>query len=321
MSTLSTLFVRDLIFSGTHGATGREPFASQRFAVNIKINLDITSAVVSDQLFDTYDYKNAADIARDVIEQRHYVLIESIASEIANRITASPKVVFVSVELRKLDFASNGISGIVVTRKRIPSEQSSYLRDFDINHVYSELVSKGGVSVPILTPAYREELLREAETYEYKKQPYIVGPANVKEDLSSTTQFREGSLFFGLRDQFQHIFSEKLTNGLLSPFSIPLNFNEMSLQLYEKGSIGVTPHMDNKSAINFVCVFILTGKADFALCKDRNGSEPQFLDTSPGNVILLRGPGFAGIEERPFHFVTNVSERRIVFGLRQDVKK
>ena len=62
---------------------------------------------------------------------------------------------------------------------------------------------------------------------------------------------------------------------------------------------------------------MMTGKAEFALCADRSGANPRFLDTAPGNVILMRSPGFFSSNFQPFHFVRNITEERIVFGLRQ----
>ena len=93
----------------------------------------------------------------------------------------------------------------------------------------------------------------------------------------------------------------------------------MSLQKYDQNSIGITPHKDGKSRINLICVFNLVGKAEFALCDDRSGSNPKFLDTTPGNVIILRAPGFFHSTYQPFHFVRNITEERIVFGLRQRI--
>lgn len=94
----------------------------------------------------------------------------------------------------------------------------------------------------------------------------------------------------------------------------------MSLQLYEEGSIGITPHMDGKSVANLICIVILTGESKFALCEDREGSNPKYLDTTPGNVIFMRAPGYRRSDHRPFHFVTDITSRRIVVGIRQVVK-
>jgi dihydroneopterin aldolase len=316
MSTLQTLFVRNLIFSGVHGSTGRERLDSQRFQVDISVKLDINRSAETDSIEDTYDYKDAASIAKHIIENERHVLIERIATRIADGVCRDPKVHSAKVVLRKLDANNNGLPGIVVEQKRRPQEMNEGLLDFDIQHFIETLDKEGGVSIPILNESYRKALLEEAETYQFEKQPEIVGPAKVREQLSSTYEFRPGSLFFRLRDDFQNIIEHKLT-GMNYPFRVPLNLNEMSLQLYEEGSIGITPHMDGMSQINLICVFVLTGHAKFALCKDREGTEPKYLDTTPGNVIIMRAPGFMDSDFRPFHFLTDVSERRIVFGLRQ----
>jgi len=165
-------------------------------------------------------------------------------------------------------------------------------------------------------------LIEEAEKYNYIVQPEIVGPAKVREQISSVSDFEETSLFLKLRDDFTELLLRKIPSEELTKlFPNPLCFNEFSLQKYQKGSIGITPHKDGASRHNLICVFILKGKADFALCDDRSGSNPKYLDTSPGNMIVLRGPGFFGGQHRPFHFVTNITEERIVFGLRQRVKQ
>lgn len=122
MSKLSTLFLNNLVFSGVHGSTGREPTDPQHFQVDIKMHIDIKKPAESDLLTDTYDYKHAREVARMVIEDEHHVLIEKIASCIAEQICLDPKVFFAEVELTKLHASQNGLPGIIVSRKRTPQE-------------------------------------------------------------------------------------------------------------------------------------------------------------------------------------------------------
>lgn len=122
MPSLSTLSLNNLIFLGTHGQTGRETTDPQHFQVNIEMKIDTGKASQSDALADTYDYKHARDIAQKVIEDEHYVLIEKIAHEIAQRICDDPKVFFVTVVVSKLHASQNGIPEIRVTHKRTPQE-------------------------------------------------------------------------------------------------------------------------------------------------------------------------------------------------------
>src|SRR3989344_2024719 len=197
---LSTLIVKNLVFSGIHGSTGREPLDSQRFRVSLSIKLEITRASMSDVLSDTYDYKHAVEHTRRVIEEEHHVLIEKIAMRIAERICQNPKVCQVKVALNKIDAARNGVPGIIVQKKNTPQEQNEGLLDFDIQTLFARLEQYGGASFPLLSHAYRHALLEEAESYQYEKQLEIVGPAKVREQLSSTTSFRPGSLFYRLKE-------------------------------------------------------------------------------------------------------------------------
>ncbi len=122
MSPLSSLFVNDLVFSGIHGSTGREVHDQQRFRISIVVYLDITRAAVTDNIRDTYDYKDATEIARSVVEGEQYVLIEKIVSRIAERVCQNPVVVSVDVKVEKLDAHTHAIPGISVCCKRIPQE-------------------------------------------------------------------------------------------------------------------------------------------------------------------------------------------------------
>jgi dihydroneopterin aldolase len=317
MSSYSTLFVKDIIISGIHGQTGRETTDPQRFKVDIEISLDISRCEKSDLLSDTYDYKHAVDIARFIVEHEHHVLIEKIASRIGERICRDPKISNATVSIQKLDTGREGVPGIRHTSYRSPQQDSSRLVPVDIPIVIEQLETVGGVSVPLLSESYRSELLEEARTYEYIPQPTIVGPAQVREELSLVSQLRVSSLFYRLTKDFEKLF----TQSGHALFTEQLRFNDLTLQRYEKDSFGISPHMDGKSCINMICVFVLTGKAKFALCSDRQGNDPIYLDTTPGNVIIFRAPGFMGSDMRPFHFLSDVSEERIVFGLRQNTRK
>jgi 7,8-dihydroneopterin aldolase/epimerase/oxygenase len=122
MPTLSTLSISQLVFAGIHGSTGKEPTDPQYFEVDIDIHLDVTKAAITDTLIDTYDYKIARDIAQKIIEQEHYVLIETIAMRIAQAICCDTKVYSVDVAIKKLNSAQQGIPGISVSHKRAPQE-------------------------------------------------------------------------------------------------------------------------------------------------------------------------------------------------------
>lgn len=325
---MNTLSVKGLTLWGKHGRTGDEPHIKQPFRVDVIVRLDLTRVIESDKIYDTIDYKTIEAIAQDIVESGpSFVLLEALAGKIAREVLElrtldNIDVHEVSVEVTKLRPKTEGIPSVVVTKVRESKYRSVSLHTIDFDHVIGELDQHGGVSVPLLTNAFRQELLAEADTYDYVRQPEVVGPHKVREELSSVqTPFPYGSLLYKLKEGLE----DMVVKGMISTKEIDIfdkafRFNEMSLQLYEEGSIGITPHMDGKSIANLICIVILTGESKFALCEDREGSNPKYLDTTPGNVIFMRAPGYRGSDYRPFHFVTDITSRRIVVGIRQVVK-
>ncbi len=189
--------------------------------------------------------------------------------------------------------------------------------DFNIRSVVNRLAKVGGTSFPVLPDDLLEYLLSIALLCHYIQRERVVGVNKVHQDLSGVDEFPPGSPFYTFRDEWQSLFLEKLRELPENIFADPLCFTELSLQLYEVGSQGITPHMDGQKYINLVCIFTLTGNCRFSVCKDRDGKGAIALDSSPGNVILLRAPGFLKSEYRPFHVVTDIQGPRISFGLRQ----
>ena len=311
---MNTIILNDLIFSGVHGHTAKEKNKPQRF----KVDITVTSKQVvrRDYIAETVDYRFIKEAARKIIEERKYELIETIANQIADLVVAMNGVKTVEVRISKLDIWEQGKPNVVVTKKSLP--KTFDLLDFDFERVLKDLVQYGASSVAILPKERRMALVAEAESYTYIKQPEMAESPLVREQLSSCMTFLENGLFFKLKNDFIQLLNEKITMfDAHQMFKTPLALSEMSLQLYEKGSLGITPHRDGKSRINIICVFILKGRATYALCDNRAGENQVYLDSSPGNVIFMRGPGFLGSEYQPFHTVKDITEERIVFGLRQ----
>lgn len=314
-SKISKLDVKNLVINGVHGSTGREPHDKQRFLVDISIDVSADEAADTDSIKDAFDYKVAMAIAQHVVGGEKHVLIEKIAHRIASRICQYSHVLAAEVTVSKLDASQRCVPSFTGACRKTPMEQPEALLPFDVDEVLARINANGAASVPILPDSYRKALLEEADMYEFQKQDEIVGPAKVREQLSSVHDILSGSLFERLRDDFQGII--RLPRRGPSPFQTPLDLNEIVLQKYEAGSIGITPHKDFANNINLICVFILAGRARFALCDDRAGNNARDFDTTPGNVILMRAPGFMSSDFRPFHFVSDVTELRTICAIRQ----
>ena len=317
----NTIILDNLVFHGVHGYTAEEKTKPQRFKFSISLETNFHRAIADDDLGKTVDYRDIREQARKIIEEEGPInLLETIAKKIVTAILKNPTIDAVEVSVSKPDVWGNGVPTVIIGERQVPSINA--LIDFDWDAVLHELCAHGGVSFPMLPKERRLALVAEAENYPFVKQPEIAESPLVREQVSSCSDFLEGSPFHTLAEDFFEMLVRKMgQDGLTTLFSTPLAFNEMSMQLYEKDSIGITPHKDGKSRINLICVFVLKGVGRYALCDDRAGSNPRYLDVSPGNVILLRGPGFMGSAFQPFHFVTDITEERVVFGLRQRVPK
>lgn len=182
------------------------------------------------------------------------------------------------------------------------------LNEFDIGRILIELSSVCATSVKILNESFRELLIEEAECYSYKPEEEVVGTEDkiVRQQVSSFEGFPDGSKYTLLKRSFQSLLDEFLT--LVEPylFETKLDFNLPVLQKYKRGSIGITPHRDGLSYINLVCLFNIEGRGRFFICSDRSGRDSVEIDASPGNVILMRAPGFLPSKERPFHYVNDI---------------
>ncbi len=195
--------------------------------------------------------------------------------------------------------------------------------------ILEALTNIGATSIPILSPECRSELLRTAQNLPFQSQAEEVGKSDrlVRQQLASCEDLSQATLFLQLRDAFQNLLTESLAKLDVYPFAFPMDLNAMVVQKYEPGSIGITPHKDGKRYKNLVCIFVLAGKGKFCICSDRAGNYPIEIDASPGNVLLMRAPGFYGVENRlaeideirPFHFIADIQSQRYTFALRQQI--
>ncbi len=107
-----------------YGYTGylpEEQVLGQWFEVDLTLWLDLASAGESDNIADTLDYRSAIAIVKHDISTLKYILIEKLATAIADELLTLPLVQQVRVRLSKLaapipDFG--GKISIEITRHR-----------------------------------------------------------------------------------------------------------------------------------------------------------------------------------------------------------
>jgi hypothetical protein len=96
--------------------------------------------------------------------------------------------------------------------------------------------------------------------------------------------------------------------------------NEIWIQRYRPGSVGITPHRDQRRYAQLVAVITIAGSAPFTLCRNRDGDPIRTWQAQQGSLVLLRGPGLAGDPDgRPMHLVGGpIGTPRTSIGIRMD---
>ncbi len=78
---------------GYHGVLPHEAVDGQEFIVDLKVDLDLRAASISDDLNDTINYADLAQIVYNNIVGERVQLIERLAGRIADEIMAAHKVI------------------------------------------------------------------------------------------------------------------------------------------------------------------------------------------------------------------------------------
>ena len=190
----------------------------------------------------------------------------------------------------------------------------------DVRELLDRLEREDALAVPALTDAYRVWLLEEAYRATYREARPVIGLGErlVRQRMGVHDGFGPDSRFRDLTRHYQALWDEWLASVPSRPFESRLVFNDLMLQVYEPGDVGITPHMDRTAYRNLICLFVLEGRGRFGVCKDRSGHGARIVEHEPGDVVLTRAPGFRDSTHRPFHFVDRITDRRYVFGLRHE---
>jgi hypothetical protein len=194
------------------------------------------------------------------------------------------------------------------------------LSTLPVEELIRDLDENGAVSLCALSDESRQELLAEAEQARFRAARESVGEGDrvVFQRMEVCDRFSAASLFFDLRDGFQSLWDASFASVHPYPFESPVRFNDLMLQRYTKGELGITPHRDSSGYRNIICLFVLDGQGRFFVSDDRKGKGAQEIPNVPGDLVITRAPGFLHSDARPFHFVSDITETRYVFGLRHE---
>lgn len=102
MSHQDTILITGLELYAFHGASDEEQTVGHRYLVDVRLTVNLESAVQSDNLSDTVNYAEAAFALQQVATTHQYRLLEALAGEmIAVLFDQFPAVLAVWIRLQK----------------------------------------------------------------------------------------------------------------------------------------------------------------------------------------------------------------------------
>ena len=181
--------------------------------------------------------------------------------------------------------------------------------------------ARGGAALPFIDAGFRAELTAAAAALAYRVARPVVGEGEkqVYQDFQLAMDFPPASPY----REAARLAEGAIAAGarLLQPGLLPPEFriNDLILQRYPSGSRGITPHRDHIRYRGLVAILVVAGDGCFALCEDRGGTGKREVAANPGDLLIMRAPGYAGSPLRPFHCLEKITRERLSFGMRWDV--
>ena len=88
---------------GHHGVDEAERQVGQRLIIDVSLYLDLSAAIEGDDIRKTVNYEAVCDLIEKVAGEEEFLLLESLAAEIAAKILESFAAREVSVRVRKVN--------------------------------------------------------------------------------------------------------------------------------------------------------------------------------------------------------------------------
>ncbi len=178
------------------------------------------------------------------------------------------------------------------------------------------------VSLPWLSEAACRPFLEAADRLTYREARPVVGSGDkeVRQDFEVCMALGESGPFHDLAAGLERDLIAASTTFADSPLPAGFTLNDMIVQRYPVGCRGITPHVDHIRYEGLVAILVFAGRGKFEVVADRSGADPRHIPNGPGDLLLMAAPGYGGQRRRPFHRLSEVSEPRVILGLRWDVR-
>jgi hypothetical protein len=186
----------------------------------------------------------------------------------------------------------------------------------------ARLPDEDAVALDFLSPQGCALLRAASAALTYRQAKPVIGEGDrrVYQDFEICMPVPDGSPFHDCRDALERLLARALREMPAPPLAAPPPLNDLVVQRYPAGSRGITAHRDHLCYRDLVAIVTVAGQARFFVSTERSGMNAREVAIPPGSLLLMRAPGFAGRDDRPFHVLSDVSEDRVCLGLRHDVR-
>ena len=182
------------------------------------------------------------------------------------------------------------------------------------------MADKDAIALSFLPEELRLILVAEAPTLAFRRARPVMGEGEraVYQDFDLTVDFPAASPYRAVAAAVDRAIA--VAAARIDPSPLPPGFclDDLILQRYRAGSAGITAHRDHLRYRGLVAILVVSGDGRFRLALDRSGAGAHGVAAAAGDLLLMRAPGFAGSQARPFHSLSDITRERLSFGLRWD---
>ena len=188
--------------------------------------------------------------------------------------------------------------------------------------VISRLAMEDAASLPLLSADAVPGLLAAAAALPFRtgRRQIGSGAALVRQDFDICMAPPKPSALWDLAARLEAYLALALGAVQPPPLTGPLRLNDLVVQRYPPGSFGITAHRDHVRYTGLVALVLLSGEGRFFVSEARSGNGAREIQWRPGELLLMRAPGFAGRDDRPFHYLSDITSERYSLGLRHDTQ-
>ena len=106
---VSKIRLKNIQLFGFHGVGVDEKKNGQKFEIDVEVDVDLETAIKTDDIYETSDYSAIYDKIVNVFFSKKYSLIETLASNIASSLTEEFLLISCKIAIRKPNAPIKGI--------------------------------------------------------------------------------------------------------------------------------------------------------------------------------------------------------------------